>query len=274
MLLTNIRQFTDLEVILLFKEKDFTVPLHFRNKWGCSVFTFADTRDDRGYIANIRPWLLWQYFEQNPAAQAETYFYIDSDIIFREWIDFSQMKIDDKIINGSDVDGYIGYDYIEQCKNGPEILAKMAEICGTNLTAMEAVPGIGAHLVLKNTRADFWKRCYYDSNKIYHYLSSLDSNIQKWTSEMWAQQWGWVREGYELLTPKELDFCRPTDPVAEYDTVKILHNAGVVAYGDGYFFKGLYDKTSPIGMDFSDIRTDKATIKYVEAIKNVNIRPT
>lgn len=271
MLLTNIRQFTDLEIILLFTDKDFTVPIHFREKWGCSVFCYTDRRDDTTYEASTRPWLLWQYLAGDPAREQETYLYIDSDVIFREWLDFDEMNIDDQIVNGSDCDGYIGYGYIEQCEKGSEILAKMAEICGTTLEAMEPVPGIGAHIVLKNPRAEFWKRCYFDSNKIYHYLSGIDSNIQKWTAEMWAQQWGWVRESFTFATPKELDFCRATDPVAAWDKVKIYHNAGVHAYGDNYFFKGLYDKTSPIGMDFSDVRDDKATIHYVRAMEKVLI---
>lgn len=270
-LLANIRQFTDLEVVLLFTEHDFTVPMHFRAR-GCSVFVYSDTRDDTSYIPSVRPWLLWQYFEQNPAEQDEAYFYIDSDIIFREWIDFTTYDFSANRVYGATCDGYIGLEYVLQTTRGPEIAQKMAEVCGITIDQMRGVPGIGAQLMLPRNSADFWKRCYNDSNILYHYFEELGetTNLQKWTAEMWAQQWGWVREGIIPTHDTQLDFCLPTDPVERYDTVKILHNAGVtVSMSFEYFFKGQYDKTSPIGKNFDFVRKDKATIRYVEAVQKV-----
>ncbi len=266
--LTNIRSFTDMEIVLLFTEHDFTVPIRFRDKWGCSVFSYIDRRDDMTYIPSIRPWLLWQYLTDHPEAQQETYLYIDSDIIFREWLDFDTLNPQPGLVIGSDCSSYLSYDYIMQCEQGEHIAARMAEICGITVDDMKDVPGIGAQLILTNPTAAFWERSYHDSNKIYSYFLSLDSNVQKWTAEMWAQLWGWVREGMILSAPTELDFCRPTDPVERYDEVKILHNAGVTGSGD-MFFKGAYDMTSPFREDFSQVRRDKATIRYVEAIQSV-----
>lgn len=257
-----------MEVVLLFTEHDFTVPNYFRKKYGCGVFTYTDTRDDTSYIPSVRPWLLWQYFKQNPEAENDTYFYIDSDIIFREMPHFATLGFDEKTIVGSTCDGYIGYDYIAQCQNGLEIASKMAEICGIDVEQMKNVPGIGAHLILCKNTASFWERCYFDSNKIYHYLEGVESNIQKWTAEMWAQQWGWVREGKTLLAPSELNFCLPTDVLAKWDEVKIMHNAGILnTMAHEYFFKGAYDKVSPLGKNFDYVRSDKVTQKYVEAMK-------
>lgn len=270
-LLANIRQFTDAEVVLLFTEHDFTVPMHFRSA-GCSVFVYQDTRDDMGYIPSVRPWLLWQYFEQNPAEQNELYFYIDSDIIFREWIDCATLDLTGEKVYGATCDGYIGLSYILGVKRGEEIAQKMADVCGITVEQMKNVPGIGAQLLLPKNSAEFWKRCYFDSNKLYHYFEELGetSNIQKWTAEMWAQQWGWVREGKTLIHETQLDFCLPTDPVERYDEVKILHNAGITQQMSfEYFFKGQYDKTSPLGKNFDFVRKDKATIRYVEAVQKV-----
>lgn len=268
-LLTNVRQFTDLEVVLLFTEHDFTVPAYFRNQ-GYSVFTFTDTREDLSYIPSVRPWLLWQYFRQHPEAEAESYFYIDSDIVFREWVHFATLPFSEKTIVGSDCSGYLSYDYILQTQKGPEIAAKMAEICGITVEQMKGVPGIGAHLLLQKFSADFWERCYYDSNKIHHYFEGLDSNIQKWTAEMWAQLWGFVREGRQIEASSELDFCLPTDSLERYEQVKILHNAGITAdKSHDHFFKGQYVNYSPFGKNFDFVRTDRATIRYVEAIQKV-----
>ncbi len=270
-LLANVRQFTDMEVVLLFTEHDFTVPMHFRSA-GYGVFVFTDRRDDASYIPSVRPWLLWQYFKQNPAEEAEPYLYIDSDIIFREWIDFTTYDLTGKKVYGATCNGYIGLDYVLSVKRGDEIAAKMAEVCGTTVDDMRGVTGIGAHLILPENTASFWERCYFDSNILHHYFESLGetTNLQKWTAEMWAQQWGWVREGKMLVHDTQLDFCLPTDPVEKWDEVKILHNAGITQkMSFEYFFKGQYDKTSPLGKNFDFVRRDKATIRYVEAIQKV-----
>lgn len=269
-LLTNMKQFTDMEVILLFTEHDFTVPSRLRDKYGCSVFVYPDTRDDTDYIPSVRPWLLWQYLAEDPAREQETYFYIDSDVIFREWPHFATLPISENSVVGSDCDGYIGYEYITQTQEGDNIAANMASICGITVEQMKGVPGIGAHLILTKPTAAFWQRAYEDSNKLYHYLEGVDSNIQKWTAEMWAQLWGWVREGKEIVMPKELDFCKPTDPIEEWDKVKIMHNAGVTAdLSHELFFKGKYIHLLPWNEDFSFVRTDRVSHKYVEALKKV-----
>lgn len=269
-LLASIRRLTDMEVVLLFTEHDFTVPAHFRKKPGVSVSVYSDRRDDKDYIPSVRPYLLWQYLAEDPAREQEQYFYIDSDIIFRAWIDCATLGANEGNVVGSTCDSYIGLAYIEQCQRGPEIAAKIAEICGTTVEAMRGVPGIGAHLVLTNPTAAFWQRSYEDSNEIYHYLEGVDTNVQKWTAEMWAQVFGWVREGKTLVVSQELGFCLPTDPIEKWDTVNILHNAGILAdKSHEYFFKGQYVNYSPLGRNFDFVRRDKCTYRYIEAIQNV-----
>lgn len=258
-----------MEVVLVFKEKNFAVPVHFRNKWGCSVFTFTDNRDDQDYIPSIRPYLWWQYLKAHPEAENETYIYIDSDIIFREWPEWDKLGVGGKRWISSDCSGYIGYKYVASRQRGAEIASKMAEICGITLEQLQNTPGAGAQWVIKDPTAAFWERAYYDSNKIHHFFQGIDSDIQKWTAEMWAQLFGMTREGIEVvINHEELDFCLPTDDVAKWDKVKILHNAGITTIGDS-FYKGEFDNHSPIGQDFSYVRKDKATIKYVEAIQKV-----
>lgn len=268
MLLANVRQFTDLEVVLLFAEHDFTVPVSFRNRPGVSVHVYDRPYDE--YLPSVRPYLLWQYLSENPARERETYFYIDSDIIFREWPRLS--VVSKKSVLGSDCSGYIALPYLNQCVRGPEIAAKMAEICGVSLADMEGVPGIGAHLVLAAPTATFWQRSYYDSLAIHEYLKTLgdSTNVQKWTAEMWAQFFGWRREGKTLMVSDELDFCLSTDPIHRWDEVKILHNAGVLAtQSHEMFFKGQYVNYTPFGRDLSWVSQEKCSYRYVQAIEKV-----
>lgn len=268
-LLTNIRQFTDMEVVLLFKEKNFTVPLFFQNKWGCSVFTFSPGHETFDYIPSVRPWLWWQYLMAHPEAEQETYLYIDSDVIFREWPDFASLPVSPKKWFASDCSGYIGPVYILGCEKGPEIAASMSLITGITADQFLKTPGAGAQWFIQNPTAAFWERAYHDSNKIYEYFKPLTSNVQKWTAEMWAQLFGMTREGIEVVVDHaQLDFCMATDPIERWDEVKILHNAGVTS-SEGMFFKGLYDTRSPFGENFDYVQTDKCSRKYVEAIEKV-----
>lgn len=270
-LLTNIRQFTDMEVVLLFTEKDFTVPIHFREKWGCSVFVYSDRRDDMMYIPSVRPWLLWQHFKAHPEAEQETYLYIDSDVIFREWPDFTTLDLSTEVVRGANCGSYINYDYIAQCTGGGEaIAAGMAAICGITVDQMKGVPGIGAHLILTNPTAGFWERSYYDSNRIYHYLEPMNSNIQKWTAEMWAQLWGWVRDGKQIVNLPDLDFSMATDPIEKWDEFKMMHNAGATATrSHELFYKGQYTTYTPFGKNFDWVSSKYVSKKYVEALQKV-----
>ncbi len=270
-LLANMRQFGEFEVILLFSENDFTVPAYFRKKYPeCSVFTFTDRRDDTSYIPSIRPYLWWKYLEKYPEAEKEAYLYIDSDIIFREMIDIPSLGVSPTKWISSNCSNYIGYDYLSTRKLGDQIVAQMAEITGITVEQLKATPGAGAQWIIQNPYASFWKRAYEDSNRIHHYFELLDSDIQKWTAEMWAQLFGMTREGITVEISSELDFCLPTDPIERWNEVKILHNAGITAdKSHEFFFKGQYVTTSPIGRKLDHVRKDRASYEYVKAIRNV-----
>lgn len=270
MLLTNIRQFSGLEVVLLFTEHDFTIPGFFRKNYPeCGVFTFTE-RKDRAYIPAVKPYLFWQYLAQDPAREQEDYLYIDADVIFREMIDFTTLGFDSTTWVASRCNGYIAWDdYLNKLENADTIISRMAEICGITPEQAKALPGAGAQWVISKPTAEYWHRVYDDSNAIYNYFENLNSSIQKWTAEMWAQLYGTARIGVNVKTSPELDFIMPTDDVSAWDKVKIYHNAGVTNMQPDLFFKGAYIDKLPFGQNFEHVRTDKASIKYVDAIKKV-----
>lgn len=268
-LLTSIRSLTDMEVVLLFKKDDDTVPRYLLDKYsGVQCFVYKDNRYDKSYIPSIRPYLWWQYLAKDASREQETYFYIDSDVIFREWPNLDGL-LDGASIAGSDCDSYIGYNYLKQVQRGPEIIGRMARICGIQPEQMVGVPGIGAHIVIANPTAAEWHKAYERSNEIWHYLDGVNSDIQKWTAEMWAQLWTWVESGRTITMPKELNFVMSTNPVEDYDKVKILHNSGVVDVKTPMFFKGQYTDHVPFGEDFSWVDPKKCSKRYTEAIMNV-----
>ena len=264
-----------MEVVLLFNRSpqyDSTLPPYLMNKYaGVKCYVYEDKRFDKSYIPAVRPYLLWQYLRHDPAREHEQYFYIDADVIFREWIDFSKIEAGPEVWSGSDCSGYIGYDYIKQTQRGPEIVKRMAEICGIREEQMLGVPGIGAHIVMTNPTAAFWEASYNRSIAIWNYFTTLDSDIQKWTAEMWAQQWTMVQVGIDIKAPHELDFVHATDPIEKYDTVKIMHNAGVPSGNSGMFFKSDYMNKLPFGENFDWVDNKKCSRKYVDAIEKVVI---
>lgn len=277
-LLTNLRQLDgfDLEVVLLFTDRNWTVPEFFRKNYPeASVHVYDDTRSNRRYIPTVRPFLWQQYLKEDPAREQEGYLYTDSDIIFREWLDLSQIDPHEDVWSASEClqkggKGYVDYEYIVGCKNGEAIAEKMAEICGITMDQLKAAPSVGAQWVMRRPTLDYWIRVQRDCDELYGYLNSVQSDIQSWTTDMWAHLFGAIRAGKKVATCKEMDFCVSTDPVEKYDTVKILHNAGVQpSMASDHFFKGAYKDKSPLGLDFSNVRTDKCTIKYVDAIKKV-----
>lgn len=271
MLLTNVRQFTDMPMVLLFsKPKDYldTVPRYLADKYaGVQCFIYDDFRFDKSYIPSIRPYLWWQYLRHDVAREQEDYFYIDSDVIFREWPNLNLGQNRDHWL-GSDCSSYIGYEYIKQTRNGPDILEHMGQICNVSQFDMQMTPGIGAHLLISKPTAEFWRKSYNRSITIWHYLDSVDSNIQKWTAEMWAQLWTMAEEGIVVDRSRELGFCMSTDPISRWNEEKILHNNGVMSSGD-MFFKGNYNYKVPFGEDFSYVNKEKCSRKYVDAIERV-----
>lgn len=270
--LTNIRSLDKTTpIVLLFTEDDMDVVEHFKGHYEhLEIHHYPDERIKRNYPPTTRPYLVYRYLKEDPARERETYFQIDSDVIFREAIDFATLDIQPKEVVASDCSGYIDYNYLVSRQMGEYIVDKFAEILNISVEKIATTPGGGAQWLMSQPTAQLWWHIWQDSDNLYDFLEPLDSNIQKWTAEMWAQLFNLVKFGYKVRIHPELDFCRPTDNIKMWDMVKILHNAGVVGpSAQSLFFKGAYDKVTPFGEDFSWVRRDKAGLKYVEALNNV-----
>ncbi|XOQ16706.1 MAG: Prophage pi2 protein 34 [Shouchella clausii] len=269
--LTNLKSHGIKDIVLLFQRYDDDIPLHFEKKYGAEVHVYDDLREDKSYIPSIKPYLWWKFLEEDASRENGKYFYMDSDVIFREKLDFRRLPVKDDVWYCSDCNGYLNLDYIRSCGRGEGILHDMAEIIGVTIESLETINNNsgGAQWLIKNPTSDYWKKVYKDSNKIWKYFETLDSNIQKWTAEMWSQLWNMM---YFNIGPKvsgELDFCWATDPIERWDEVKIMHNAGVTEGMTDLFFKGKYVETSPFDDDLSFVAKNRVSSKYVEAVQRV-----
>ncbi len=233
---------------------------------------YEDNRVQKQSIPTIRPFLWYCYLSEDPSREKETYFQIDSDVIFRELPNFASIPVTDTTWYGSNCSSYIDYNYLKGCEKGEYIVDNFANIIGIPRQTLEKCEGAGAQWLIKNPTAEYWLKVLNDCSNLWNFLEPQQSNIQKWTAEMWAQLLNAPYFGIEYKIHKELDFCMPTDTVERWSEVKILHNSGVVGpVAKELFYKGQFIDESPLGRDFSYVNPKKAGIYYVNAIKNVII---
>lgn len=234
------------------------------------VHHYPDERSSKAYHPTVRPFLVWRYLSEDSTREEETYFQIDSDVIFREMVDFNKFDLSERVCYASDCGGYIDYQYLITRKRGGEIVEGFARLLNVPVQLIKDTPGGGAQWIIVKPTAQLWWHIWQDCDILYDYLKLVESDIQKWTAEMWAQLYNLEKFGWPVKLDQELDFCRPTDDVKMWDLVKILHNAGVVGESAAaLFYKGNYDKKTPFDEDLSWVRRDKAGLKYAQAIKNV-----
>lgn len=267
--LTNLRSLDqETPVVLLFLRENSAVVEHFRGRYpNLEIYVYEDDRKQRNYIPTIRPYLVWRWLSDHPEAQDEDYFQVDSDIIFRELPRFVRMPLNGKRCWVSDCESYIGYKYLMGCKMGKEIVDRFAAILNVPVSLIRDTPGGGAQWLISKPTAQLWWHIWQDSQILYDFLDPLPSNIQKWTAEMWAELYNLAKFGWDVQISDELSFCRPTDPIATYEKVKILHNAGVTNQTKGLFYKGAYLSISPFGENMGWVDRSKAGWHYAKAIE-------
>lgn len=202
---------------------------------GVGFFFYQDDRERNGYPPSIRPYILFKHFSRYEELNNTPIFYHDCDILFTRKPDFYRFLNDD-IWYMSDTISYIGAGYIRS--KGKEIYDWMIDIMDIDpkLPILNESSSGGAQYLMKNVKWDFWFCVYIQSENLYKYLSSIDSDIQKWTSDMWALLWGAWGSGYQTKIDPYFNFSMATDTWPKWDKNLIYHNAGAVKEHDGKLF--------------------------------------
>jgi hypothetical protein len=260
---------------------------------GVNVHHYLDNREQKHYIPNIKPYLVYQWLKENPEL-GECFFLHDSDIVFRELPDFDKM-LDDKICYLSDTIGYIGYDYIMDCckryeTKHPEsregqLLQEMCDVVGVTTECVQCNQenSGGGQYIIKNTDWMIWEKIYMDCAPLYDQMMDYQKRfpinpgqIQFWTAEMWSLLWNLWYFGKETKVTNMLDFSWATDNLRVYEQRPILHMAGVTQdLRTKKFYKGDYINVNPLDklkedITFFDfIEEDSATKKYIELMKEI-----
>lgn len=275
-LLTNLYSLdAKADVVLLFavKRADDPYLAHTVEKWGdrASIHAYMDTRGINKYVAATRPFLWYCYLAEDPKREQDTYLQLDSDVIFRELPDYTKMA--DGSWYGSDCHVYMDYEYLRTRTNGESIVDNFARIMGIDRSVIEQTEGAGAQWLLVKPTADYWLKVQSDCHKLSDYLDRVDSDIQKWCAEMWAQLLNAPLFGAEYKVSSELDFCNPLDPPYRWKQAKILHNSGVASaeQKSQAMDKNAFRERTPFGADFSWVDKDRCTVHYVDAINKVMV---
>lgn len=265
---TAIKSLTDLgvkksDIVLLFaKEDDSVCEIFFE----CDTHVYIDERFDKTYIPSIKPYLFWKYLEEDNTRENETYVYLDSDTVV---LDLSSFKVPVTKSRWycSDTTGYIGYNYIQSVSNPTETFEAMTNAIKVPIEWIKSIQkdSGGAQWVIKSPKAGYWHDVYVNSIVLYQAISPLDTSLQKWTAEMWAQLWTMYHYGITPKVSKKLDFAWSTDD--ELGNKKIIHNAGVTEDMD-LFFKGIYLDTPPL--EVLNQESGKVSDRYVQIVKEAN----
>ena len=236
-----------------------------------------------GYIPILRPDILEQHFRKYPLLRGEVIFYHDSDIIFRELPEFDSIH-SDHFWYLSDTRSYIGSNYIRSKSEDLFIdLCNLSNIEPGLVRQNEEVSG-GAQYLMKGVTSDFWQVVKKDSLALYKFMvdreiqerTNLQNSgqdmthynpIQKWCADMWAVLWTAWKFGVQTKLTSEFDFSWGTSTLDTYNSLKIMHNAGVTEdLKSTYFYKGEYIGKSPFNADLSYVDPNTASAKYVDAI--------
>lgn len=246
------------------------------------------------YIPLLRPWLLHDYFSDNPWLKDCAVLYIDSDVVFTKKPDFDKLLEDDTCYL-SDTKSYIAASYfdskvkdvlpdkLELYKQTDVLDELMKEF---NLTREKAVMeednSGGAQYLLKGIDAEFWHQVFLGCIKILlnlrgvnrRFFENENKGFQSWCADMWSILFTLWANKYTTACPKEMDFCWATDPIEKWDQVQIYHDAGATSrnHDKAILFhkrelKYVNNEATPFEDDLSDVSDKHCSKNYVKEIQ-------
>lgn len=226
----------------------------------------------RHYIPSNKPWGLMKLLKDFPE-YGEKLFLLDSDVIFRETLDFSKLDYDDNWYFSNTI-GYIAHHYLDEML-GHDLVDSMASIVGLTADRLKAEQNNsgGAQYYMKGVTAEFCRKVALDSVNIYDWAIQQrrpdgSYKIQVWTAEMWSWLWNSFLVANVRVHP-EMDFAWAPHDVSDWHAKKMMHLAGVTGQEPGNFFKGKYPQAAPweVEKDFLHVNRSKCWAPYVELIE-------
>ncbi|TCP94771.1 coenzyme PQQ synthesis protein D (PqqD) [Cricetibacter osteomyelitidis] len=282
-LLTNLQKHGSYNIIFLLYGKDRSMGPYLQEKYGISYYYFEDNRPQKHYLTSIRPYLWYQFLSQYPQMEKEVFFYIDTDIIFREMIAFDKIPVDAQNWYGAN-SPYVKASYLRS--KHPLYLQGLQTILSVTdeeLKWTENSPA-GAQWLIAQPTAAFFNEMYVHCERVYDFLLTMEripllqkeerlEEHGKWLTDMWCMAWLAPKYGITVHTSSELDFSWPTHSAEQWERYKILHNAGVTSKNADAFNKAKWARIPPFFFNHDNVSSKLGSIYYVKAVQAVNIRP-
>lgn len=233
-------------------------------------FIYKDERQNARYPSSLRPHILEKFFNEHQEYNDETIIYLDPDVIFTKKLDFSKYLNDD-IWYLSDTRSYIDSKYIKS--KSEKLFVEMCDIVGVSpdeITSIDDDAG-GAQYIMKGVNAEYWRKCYYDSEKLFSHMKDTESiynpqhPIQSWTSDMWTVLWNAIYFKHKVKIDNDLSFSWASDNIIRWHETYIFHNAGVVGDSKTHFSKIIH-QNSPFNKELY-ANNDNCTYNYIKEIK-------
>lgn len=229
-------------------------------------FHAEDSRSDKSYAPSIQGHIMYKYWKHNPSIEKCHIFFNDCDIVFTKPFDFQPVGN-----HMSDTSSYMGVKYIDS--KGTGILDKMASLVGIDSDIIRRNDGNvgGAHKILKNIGADYWKDVEESSVRLFNGMLNTGTDLQIWTASMWAELWELWKRGESVIVDKSLDFCWATCGIYKWSEVGIMHNAGVVTNNAGMFMKSDYIDRLPYD-DILPLDKNRCSYGYYSWVKMAGLK--
>lgn len=274
------------DIIVVQTDTNVKFPMFLRDELGINVYYYPDKRSSKAqkYKASIKPYLWIQLLKNQPQLAQNDFFYMDSDVVFRELPDFNKMPVTPNCWFGSNCEAYVGVKYLQE--KGSFFLDEIAPVLKQTKKDLLQYQGqgVGAQWFLTNPTIEFWQQVYQECIDLYYFTSSLEPKYlqqyktegklnfyfyQTWTAEMSATLFNCKKHGIEPIISNELDFDWTTDLTHSVEPFhrKIIHNSGVtskIAQTKHLFLKSDYNDKLPWNCDLSYVNPDYVSYEYVQ----------
>lgn len=283
-LLTNLQTHGSYDVIFLLYGEDKSMGPYLQEKYGITYYYFEDDRPKHQYATSIRPYLWHQFLKAHPQMEKETFFYIDTDIIFREMVDFDKIAVGSHQWYGADSPTVKASFLREKHPFYLQGLQTILNVTDEELEWTEESPA-GAQWLIAQPTAAFFYELYLQCERVYDFLLTMEKlqlpleeeekldKYGKWLTDMWCLAWMAPKYGITVHTSTELNFSWPVRPANEWNNYKILHNAGVLSKDEPVFYKAEWTQIPPFFFRHDKVSPTLGSIHYLKAIQAVTIRP-
>lgn len=222
--------------------------------------------------------ILFSYLLDDPQREQEDYFYVDSDIMITQDIDFSIIPYDNNHWYGSHVSEYASMRNLQGSQDHDTYLANLIGIDSEHAWFQQLYTNMpGVQWIISHPKAEMMWDVYVYCEKLYTYLKTFvipgeNDRTDSWLSDMFVLPAVAIKYGIEPKVSDDMYFTLSDDDVNDFDKYPIYHNSGISlteARMLGIFHKRIWIKESPIGKTHV-INPAFCGYRYVEKMKEID----